>query len=181
MQIQEAQLLLKKIANEDKDALMCFYRTFGGSIYKTSLRVLNDKSLAEDVLNEIIFKVYEKAGTLSQLKNPLGYICVMAYNRSIDYKRTHREIPVEEYVFGTRSNEYSGAESLEKIYIDGILESFDEPDRSIFILKASLGYTFHEIRTLLSLAELSYKQVRLKYEKTKTLFKKLYIEGNSHD
>jgi len=170
--------LLKSIAGRDSEALRCFYREFGGTIHKTACRILKDGAAAEDILNETLYKVYEKAEFLSGLKSPAGYICVIAYNLAMDQKRKARETVGLEAISDTAEPKNGETAVLEKIFIDGILENFAEPDRSIFILKASFEYTFNEIKKALNLKELSYKQIRNKYEKTKDLFKTYYKQGN---
>lgn len=178
MDIKRAVTLLKRIARHDNEALKDFYCEFGSSIYKTALRVLNNKTLAEDILNETLLKVYEKSEFLIELKNPLGYICVIAYNLSLDYMRKFKEIVINGHYFDTEKFSDGETNLIEKIFIDEILKKLIEPDRTIFILRASYGYSFFDIKKILTLNTWSYKQIRTRYEKIKELFKKYYNEGN---
>ncbi len=178
MDKQRAKDLLGLIAAGDKEALKDLYREFGASLKAAAYRVLSDKPLSEDVLNEVIFDVYQKAGMLSGLSNPLGYIYTMAFHRAVDLKRKRRETTPGDAVLDVAScrPDAAGGNTDEIIFINSILEKLVEPDRRIFILKTSFGYSFYEIAGAVGL---TYKQVRRLYLKAEARFKEEYKKGSA--
>lgn len=172
MENKEVKLLINKIAKGDKQALKVFLNAFGGKIMSISFRILKDKPLCEDVLNEILIKIWNEAYKYKNLSNINGYIYTMAYNKAIDIKRKKKDV----FFCNEENMENIQAESTdtdEKIFIDQILFKIEEPLRSILILKASHKLSFFEIAKI---KNISYKSARNQYIKACNLFKALYEE-----
>lgn len=162
-------ILIKKIADGDKEALKQFFTEYGGYIKSVADRILNDKALCDDVLNDVLLKIWDNADKIKKCSNILGYIYTITYNLAIDIKRKQKDIYCEDEKLPQKPNEYS--DSNEKIYIDSILSLIDEPYRSILILKANLQFNFYEISKI---KNISYKQARNYYIKAAKMFEDLY-------
>lgn len=166
------RLLMAKIAAGDKEALKEYISLFGGGIKAAAFRVLNDKALCDDVLSEVIYKVWEKAEKLKNLKNINGYIYTIAYNSAVDIKRKQKEIffDDEKISFFSKSEDIGG----EKLFIEEIMQKMEEELRSVLILKAGCGYSFFEIAKI---KDISYKKARSLYIKACAKFKKMYEDN----
>ncbi len=160
---------MSEIAAGDKEALRYFLVTRGGAIKAAAFRVLKDSALCEDVLNEIMLKIWENAAKICRLKNPDGYVYTMAYNCAVDIKRKQKGLIFEEEKISFMPGSLS--DGNEKLIIDGVLEKLDPLERSVLLLKASCGCGFAEIAKM---KNISYRQARRIYMKACEEFKKLY-------
>ena len=103
--------------------------------------------LAEDLCSEVFIKVYEKLDSFDETKAKLStWIFTITRNRLIDYYRTRRvmsEIP-ETLEDGERvEDDYCTKETLESLA--DALESMNERERDIIILRYYSGKTLREI------------------------------------
>jgi RNA polymerase sigma-70 factor (ECF subfamily) len=77
--------MLQAIGRRDVAAFQAFYRKFNGLLYATIYRVLNDHQDTEDIMQEVLVQVWQKAHLYEPSKGkPLTWITTMARNRAID-------------------------------------------------------------------------------------------------
>lgn len=77
--------LLNAIGQRDVVAFQQFYRKFSGLLYTTIHRVLNDHQDTEDIMQEVLMQVWQKAHLYEPAKGkPLTWITTLARNRAID-------------------------------------------------------------------------------------------------
>jgi RNA polymerase sigma-70 factor, ECF subfamily len=85
----EELVLIKKIGEGDRESFARFYEKFGGVIYSTALRVLNDHRDAEDVAQEVFVMIWEKARMYDPARGkPLTWAVTMTRNKAIDKLRS---------------------------------------------------------------------------------------------
>jgi RNA polymerase sigma-70 factor (ECF subfamily) len=81
--------LIRKIGEGDRASFAEFYDKFGGVIYATAMRVLNDPRDAEDVAQEVFVMIWEKAKMYDPSRGkPLTWAVTMTRNKSIDRLRS---------------------------------------------------------------------------------------------
>jgi RNA polymerase sigma-70 factor (ECF subfamily) len=81
--------LIRKIGQGDRASFAEFYEKFGGVIYSTAMRVLNDPRDAEDVAQEVFVMIWEKANMYDPTRGkPLTWAVTMTRNKSIDRLRS---------------------------------------------------------------------------------------------
>lgn len=158
---------LKTIANgkneEAEEALRMLYINYGSRILSYANRILNDRQCAEEVLNDILLKVWKKAKFLSSLDQPLAYITTMTYNLAIDYKRKKKEVIVDDInIYLNNEVTFEFEKTSSSLKLDRALEALTEIERTIIILKDGYDCTFYEIAEA---CKISYKQARNKYLK----------------
>jgi RNA polymerase sigma factor (sigma-70 family) len=79
---------LARIASGDRAALQMLYRDTSAKLFGVCLRILQDKSEAEDVIQEVYLKVWRQAGTFDPDRaSPITWLVAIARNRSIDRLR----------------------------------------------------------------------------------------------
>ncbi len=84
-QIEEDIQLLRRIAERDAAAYQTFYRKYSGLIFATIANVLNDHHDTEDVMQEVLVQVWNKAHLYESGKGkPLTWLTTLARNRAID-------------------------------------------------------------------------------------------------
>jgi RNA polymerase sigma-70 factor (ECF subfamily) len=77
--------MLQAIGRRDVAAFQAFHRKFNGLLYATIYRVLNDHQDTEDIMQEVLVQVWQKAHLYEPKKGkPLTWVTTMARNRAID-------------------------------------------------------------------------------------------------
>jgi RNA polymerase sigma-70 factor (ECF subfamily) len=77
--------MLQAIGRRDVAAFQSFHRKFNGLLYATIYRVLNDHQDTEDIMQEVLVQVWQKAHLYEPSKGkPLTWVTTMARNRAID-------------------------------------------------------------------------------------------------
>lgn len=83
------QILLERIQQGEAAALAELYDGQAGLLHAIILRILNNNTEAEDVLQEVFVQIWEKAGNYDpSLGNAIGWIVTLARNRAIDRVRS---------------------------------------------------------------------------------------------
>ncbi|MFN0184633.1 MAG: RNA polymerase sigma factor [Aquabacterium sp.] len=83
--------LLARIALRDAAAMDTLYRRVGGRLLAIALRVLGDRSQAEDVLHEVMSALWaQRTPTLAAQPLSLAWLQVVTRNRAIDLQRRRR-------------------------------------------------------------------------------------------
>ncbi|MBS0516114.1 MAG: sigma-70 family RNA polymerase sigma factor [Proteobacteria bacterium] len=84
----ELRTLLAAVANGDAAAFERLYRATAAKLFGICLRMLAQRSDAEEVLQEVFVTVWRKAGQYdARLANPLTWLGMLARNRAIDRLR----------------------------------------------------------------------------------------------
>lgn len=85
--------LLAGIGRGEARGLAELYDLTGPKLYGLILRIQRDRSLAEDVLQDVYLRVWQAAGTYApEAGRPLSWLCAIARNRAIDSVRRKAEV-----------------------------------------------------------------------------------------
>jgi RNA polymerase sigma-70 factor (ECF subfamily) len=88
-QVQEDIGLIQRISERDSRAYQAFYEKYSGLIYASISNVLNDHHDTEDVMQEVLVQLWNKAHLYEPRKGkPLTWLTTMARNRAIDRIRS---------------------------------------------------------------------------------------------
>ncbi len=89
--------LLARVATRDRDAFAAVYRATSAKLWGIVLRILPRRDLAEDVLQDVYVKIWERAGSFDPAKaSPITWMASIARNRAIDEIRRRRPVSIEE-------------------------------------------------------------------------------------
>ena len=84
--------LLARVALADQRAFEEVYRLTGAHLYGVVLRIVRDRSIAEEILQEAYVNVWHHAGTYDAARSqPFTWLTSIVRNRALDLKR-RREI-----------------------------------------------------------------------------------------
>jgi RNA polymerase sigma-70 factor (ECF subfamily) len=91
---------LARVAGGSQAALAEVYGKSSAKLFGICLRILGDRSEAEDALQDIYVNVWRKAGSFDPARaSPITWLAALARNRSIDRRRargTREMAPVED-------------------------------------------------------------------------------------
>jgi RNA polymerase sigma-70 factor (ECF subfamily) len=83
--------LLRRMARGDKQACSDLYDRFSQPLYSLALRILNDASEAQDIVQDVFLALWEKAGAFDKERgSAFGWAVTLVRNRAIDRLRTRR-------------------------------------------------------------------------------------------
>lgn len=106
--------IIPRIADGDGGALREFYDGTSGLVYSLALRILSDKTEAEDITIEVYTQVWDKASDYDPDKSsPSAWLMMLTRSRAIDRLRNRSKMNlVQEYEEGDYSNPNSGPEEI---------------------------------------------------------------------
>ena len=88
-QVEEDIRLMQRIAERDSSAYQTFYKKYSGLIFASISNVLNDHHDREDVMQEVLVQLWNKAYLYEPRKGkPLTWLTTLARNRAIDRIRS---------------------------------------------------------------------------------------------
>ncbi len=83
--------LMSAIADGDSQALKALYDRHAGLVFTVALRIVRDRTEAEDLLTEIFFELWQKRDRYNAMRgSPVSYLLTLARSRAIDRKRRKR-------------------------------------------------------------------------------------------
>ena len=97
MRDMKDERLLARLQSGDESALRDLAEAYGSKIYQLAFRYLRNKEDAEEVMQDVLFKVYRKVGAfrgdaaLSSWIYRITFNAAMSRLRTAKYQRTHNE------------------------------------------------------------------------------------------
>lgn len=134
------------------------YNLYKRPLYNYVRKMLGDKSVTEDIVQNVFLKFYENLAVIKQSGKPLAWLFTTARNEVYGYLRK-KKIRSENLIddeFDYASNE-STNEELEETEIKDLIEkeigSMNEDTKEIFVLRHYSELSYKEIANVLGLDE----------------------------
>jgi RNA polymerase sigma-70 factor, ECF subfamily len=90
------QRLVAALRARDPDALAGVHERFGAAVFGYLLHVLRDRAGAEDVFQQVMTQVWQRAHTYDPARGSLAtWILTMARSRAVDELRRRRPLPLD--------------------------------------------------------------------------------------
>ncbi|NIJ65328.1 RNA polymerase sigma-70 factor (ECF subfamily) [Sphingomonas leidyi] len=81
---------LARVAKGDQAALRAVYDTTAAKLFGVCLRISGDREAAEDILQKVYLKVWDRAGRFdAERASPITWLCAIARNTAIDWRRAN--------------------------------------------------------------------------------------------
>lgn len=146
---------LARIPGGDRAALQTVYRLTSAKLFGVALRILGERSEAEDVLQEVYVTVWRKAADFDASRaSPMTWLIAIARNRAIDRLRASRQsrnmAPIEAAsevadAAPTADDALEGAESKARLH--GCLGELAEHENKALRGAFFDGNTYEELAT----------------------------------
>ena len=82
----DAKMMLL-VQQNDVDAFDQLYFKYHQPVYKNILKIIKDQEAAEDILQEVFIKFWEKRHTIDTLQSIAGWLFTVSFNFSVNYTR----------------------------------------------------------------------------------------------
>ncbi len=147
----DIETLIARVALGDRAAFAALYDATSAKLFGICLRVLADRHEAEDALQEVFVRVWDKADRYAANGlSPMTWLITIARNIAIDRLRV-RKMPVEtleavpDVADGGPTPEAAAIAASERARVAGCLDEL-EPDRAEAVRRAYLdGATYQEL------------------------------------
>lgn len=95
---QDDLALIAAIAQGDSQALEALYDRYAAVIYRMALRIVKNQELAEDVVQEVFWRVWRRSGSFERERGRVAqWLFGVAHNLCIDELRRMRSRPISVY------------------------------------------------------------------------------------
>lgn len=143
--------LIAASASGDRAAFRRLYDATSAKLLGIALRILRDRQIAEDVVQDAFVKVWQNAGTYSpQAGRPMTWLITIVRNRAIDVVRARRESVLEEGDAVERLAGEADPRDVEGSFVDRdrlsrCLGELDVLQRDCFVRAYLDGYSREEL------------------------------------
>lgn len=79
--------LVERLCRHDKSAFDTLYRNYHPAVYRNIFRVTKNADIAEDILQEVFVRLWEKRMQFDPKQSISNWLFVISFNLSIDYCR----------------------------------------------------------------------------------------------
>ncbi|MFN7103335.1 MAG: sigma-70 family RNA polymerase sigma factor [Pseudorhizobium sp.] len=152
MATRDVASLIGRVALRDRAAFAALYSVTSPKLFAVCLRILKDRTDAEDALQEIFVKIWHRADRFAgDGADPQGWLCAIARNHAIDRLRARR--PVADTIEDTGVDLRDGNPDPEQLTvlkgegrrIDRCMQELD-PDKASAIRSAYVeGLSYQEL------------------------------------
>ena len=144
--------LLGATARGDRTAFEALYRRTSAKLFGIVLRILRDRSAAEDVLQDVYLRIWQRAPTYDARQGrPVTWMAAVARNRAIDVVRAGRptqsldENEEEAFQAGSHVTRVEALDPGEMETLRVCLDGLDEQDRNLILLAYYEGFSREEL------------------------------------
>jgi len=147
--------LLEQAGARDRGAFAALYEAVSGKLFAIQLRILKDRSLAEDTLQETFLKIWERAASYDRKAGaPLPWLIAIARNAAIDRLRSKEDRLNKASLTETETGEdilqfldggVSSGDPVEAHALRRCLGGLDDTARETVVLAYCYGFSREEL------------------------------------
>ena len=144
------EVLIWRVCHGYERALLELYDRYGGLVYVVGIRYLGDRTLAEDLVQDVFFAVWRSAASFDPSKARFAtWVYRITRNRTTDLVRRQRSrvrtvVPVYE-AFGEPEESDRTGEILRAFDVVGVLSELSPAHREVLVLAYFGGLSQREI------------------------------------
>lgn len=148
------EALLRAVSNGNDAALKSLYDRYSGLVYTVALRIVGDRHLAQEVLQDVFLRCWQRADTFSSERgHAASWLLRIARNRAVDVLRSsqHRARlrELEPFASDGAETDVAGTDSLDELAlrqtVRTALEALPPAQRRMIELAFYSGFTQAEI------------------------------------
>uniref|UniRef100_UPI0032165DF9 RNA polymerase sigma factor n=1 Tax=uncultured Draconibacterium sp. TaxID=1573823 RepID=UPI0032165DF9 len=156
---QNEQKLVKLCKKGDAKAQYKLYKLYCKGMYNIAMRMINNTSMAEDILQDAFIKAFSEIHKLKNEEAFGGWLKRIVINRCIDISRKETLVFADMERLGNQHNEISDEveSSVDPELIHNFIKKLPEGARQILVLRALEGFKHAEIAEKLKITESTAK------------------------
>ena len=142
----------------NKETFKQTYLPLSASMYRTAYRILGNPEDAEDMVQEAYMKLWKQRDTLDGILDARAYAVTSVKNLCLDTIRK-RHLSYEDYgkterTMAAASTPYTETiHSEEAALLHRYIDSLEEPQHTVVVMRDIGGYSFEEIASVVQLKE----------------------------
>lgn len=166
--------LLEQIASGNTEALAHLYKITSASVYAYALSILKNPQDAEDVLHDCYVRIFTYTGTYHSVGKPMAWILTITRNLCMNKLQAQKREP-RLYMQDWKQQiaDKSHADQEEMLLVSACIDTLQEDERQIVILRCVASMSYKEIAQFL---KLPLSTVLSKYHRTIKKLRKLLGE-----
>ena len=176
--------LIKQMAAGSKEAFKDFYNCYSSFIYSTAIRTTSYKPLVEDIVDDVLVKVWNSAPKQKHISNPYGWLYAVIINCAKDYFKTDKTFAE---IFDVAVVDKGVKELEDPASFHSMLACLTEDEERVVKLHLEENYTFGKIallerKSLSTISSVYYRAIdKVKYflNKKKLINFNYYIKYTS--
>jgi RNA polymerase sigma-70 factor (ECF subfamily) len=152
----EERELIQEAAAGDGTAQRALYEQHVGRVYRLAFRMAGQRDLAEDIVQDVFVKAFEKLGEFEGRSRLSTWLHSITVTVSLNTLRKVRRIQEREPVIEDLAEIAPGREDRDatlRIAIHRAIDTLGEGMRTVFVLHDLEGFTHAEIAAALSVEE----------------------------
>lgn len=158
---EDQERLLAEIKKNKTEALKVVFDSFYPLVFHTTLRIVEDQALADDLAQEVFIKFWDKRQDLDIRFNLPAYLRKMAINQALAYLRSKKvrfsdELPVDKAAPASEKPDHLVLEQELSHLMEQAIDSLPERCKLVFRLSRFDGLSYQEIADAM---EISIKTV----------------------
>jgi RNA polymerase sigma-70 factor (ECF subfamily) len=162
----------KQIAGGDETAFRNLFDTYWEHLYSVALLLTKSETLAEDIVQEIFLKIWNKREELPEVKKPDSYLFIIARNHIYNVlKQQQREEQYTKHVFdwfeGAKENPESELLFKESTaLLNKAVGNLTAQQQAVYKLTREQGLSYNEVAAQLNISPNTVKNhltIALKY------------------
>lgn len=172
--LEEDIKLVAEVLKGNIDSFNILVNKYEFSVLKFTYNMIRDKEAAEDITQEVFIIVYKKIYTYNREYKFSSWLFQIARNKCIDFMRKYKRV-YEANIENEKDNcskEYSPEGMVElretKKEIQEFINTLEELDREILVLRYSAEITFTEMAVILNI---NIATIKRRYYKTRERYR----------
>ena len=154
----DRELLIQKLVAGDKDAYTFLFKTYYKNLCTYSYKFIRNFDVAEEIVQEVFFKIWEKRSNLNLPENIESYLYRAVHNESINYCKKNQKETINRNLYGVS---ISAFENFSDVLIQKELNNkiqfaiADLPEKcqEVFKMNRYNAMTYKEISRKLGITE----------------------------
>ena len=172
--------LIEKCLQGDIKAQFQLYKQYSKAMYNISIRFLNNKMDAEDILQESFITAFDRLGELKNDEAFGRWLKRIVINNCISLqrkKKVHFE-NIEDYRFEDEADSDDVLQEIDPVIIHNAIKELPDGGRTVLVLHALEGYRHKEISEMLNISISTSKSqyIRALTILNKNLKNKVYVD-----
>lgn len=159
--MEEINLLIKEFKNKNHSNFEKFYNLTSKQVYFTSLNILKNHALAEEITQDVYVKFLSEISSFKEYYNVFSYLTTISRNLSINVYNKNKKIINDEEIINFAKYDDSTIDDLNAQEILSLIE--DTSSREIVVYHVIFEYTFLQISKIM---KVPLGTILWKYNKT---------------